>query len=82
MECSFTRCLAANSWRAGRAEGNSEAAWDARSCGTQLAGRFAEKQFLSASGGECGAEGVTGHLPLEWVAAHEVAARESRFPPN
>ena len=26
-------------------------------------------------------EGVTGHLPLEWVAAHEVAARESPFPP-
>ncbi|HBJ85265.1 MAG TPA: hypothetical protein DDZ88_15600 [Verrucomicrobiales bacterium] len=25
-------------------------------------------------------EGVTGHFPLEWVAAHEVAARERLFP--
>ena len=25
-------------------------------------------------------EGVTGHLPLEWVAPHEVGARESPFP--
>lgn len=25
-------------------------------------------------------EGVTGNFPLEWVAAHEVAARERPFP--
>lgn len=25
-------------------------------------------------------EGVTGHLPLEWVASHEVGAGESPFP--
>ena len=27
-------------------------------------------------------EGVTGHLPLEWVAPHEVGARERLFPPD
>jgi hypothetical protein len=27
-------------------------------------------------------EGVTGHLPLEWVAPHEVGARERLFPPK
>jgi len=27
-------------------------------------------------------EGVTGNFPLEWVAAHEVAAGERPFPPN
>lgn len=26
-------------------------------------------------------EGVTGHLPLEWVVPHVVGAGESRFPP-
>ena len=29
-----------------------------------------------------GAEGVTGHFPLEWVAPHAVGARERLFPPN
>jgi hypothetical protein len=27
-------------------------------------------------------EGVTGAVPLEWVAAHEVSARERPFPIN
>ena len=27
-------------------------------------------------------EGVTGHLPLEWVAPHAVGARERLFPPK
>lgn len=27
-------------------------------------------------------EGVTGHFPLEWVAPHEVGARERLFPPK
>ena len=27
-------------------------------------------------------EGVTGHLPLEWVAPHEVGVRERLFPPK
>jgi len=29
-----------------------------------------------------GAEGVTGHFPLEWVVPHEVGARERPFPPK
>ena len=45
--------------------------------------RCAGKPVLPASGWRSGAkEGVTGNVPLEWVAPHAVGAREKPFPAN
>ena len=67
-----------------------QGAGSVQEAGGEQAGRLAEQRRACpdradewrdcSEAGRCGATGRCGVSPLEWVAAHEVAAREKPFP--